>query len=470
MELARNVTSQRVIIMKRNCTNDKESATWRAHCSKLSSTLASLMLPLELLEIEGDIPLGTVISHACFDAQNEPVSWCDPVYQVSRSLLSAAMGRDSGELDLLDLGWTFSQAVALGGKDSWRKNIKDKKFSCFRHVYDIDWLNLSAHNLSSIQDICQDGNNSHFHQSTGCCRLTDFLRTNIKQLLPVLQERVEPVQFAVKKATSRVLQEIIRASNYSFFPLKNLEDEPSKFDVINPRIKYCKYPHLLQQSSVKHLKCDLFRRAYSDEGIAVSFNMDHSTQLDLSSPRSSPDILKYPPAVGRGHGLEIGIRDRPRPFNAYNEVADKHLSSTTRISISSPFDLPSLRDDSLQLEPGFQYNFLITPTQTVADGSLYQMSQNERECRFASENKGMVLFEAYTQSKCVFECSLLAAAERCGCRPWNYPAVPWEPELPICDRNGHYCHEAQMSNVSIFCSESFQFRCLCGGAEEYSYK
>ena len=134
MELARNVTSQRVIIMKRNCTNDKESATWHAQCSKLSSTLSSLMLPLELLEIEGDIPLGTVISHACFDAQNEPVSWCGPVYQVSRSLLSAAMGRDSGELDLLDLGWTFSQAVALGGKDSWRKNIKDKKFSCFRHV------------------------------------------------------------------------------------------------------------------------------------------------------------------------------------------------------------------------------------------------------------------------------------------------------------------------------------------------
>ena len=126
-----------------------------------------------------------------------------------------------------------------------------------------------------------------------------------------------------------------------------------------------------------------------------------------------------------------------------------------KITIHDPMSIGDLRRSGVELEPGYIFTFLITPSQIVTSRSAKDLPQKDRQCQFGFESRSLKLFNEYTQSACVLECQLQEAYSQCHCIPWNYPH--FEEGIPICNRFSQECFEKTMAdtNSSAICDCPF---------------
>ena len=76
-------------------------------------------------------------------------------------------------------------------------------------------------------------------------------------------------------------------------------------------------------------------------------------------------------------------------------------------------------------------------------GKFRDIPQKLRKCYFPDEG-GLELFDYYTQSNCLLECSWRRAEAVCGCRPWYVPAVDG---AEVCFVLGNLCFDQIMTKI-----------------------
>ena len=110
---------------------------------------------------------------------------------------------------------------------------------------------------------------------------------------------------------------------------------------------------------------------------------------------------------------------------------------------------PDTRSSSIEVQPGYMTQIIITPTQTITSSNAESMDEEDRECRFRNEAQDLDIYKVYSQSACRFECKMKQAFNACHCIPWNYPQ--FASDLPVCNRFGSYCFKEAMIKAECNC-------------------
>ena len=267
-----------------------------------------------------------------------------------------------------------------------------------------------------------------------CCRRLTLMRKAQRFARALLADGIEP-----NPRDCNVHEDLRRAAGTGSLGNFTLVDKPSLESCpfgYNPRIKFSTYPSAADPIEDENpFNARSFKRSYSDAGLALSFNLDqHDFERD-----GTLDEVRYPPVMEQSYGAIFGVQNKNMLNQPKNDI---------KLAVGSPFDLPSLRYESFQLMPGYEYHFRVSALSVVADKGLERLTESERGCRFAHENAQMVTYENYTQKKCIFECQLKHAFRKCGCIPWNYPDIS-SGKGDICHWNSLACHEKAMLNVSF---------------------
>lgn len=128
------------------------------------------------------------------------------------------------------------------------------------------------------------------------------------------------------------------------------------------------------------------------------------------------------------------------------KIASMEGKTALKLALQDARHFPSLKADTLQLDPGFHHEILVTPR--VVETMLRDLPPSERKCLYHDENhvldkrgclhqvdwssiawfrfedcKGRApILTNFSQSGCRFECMLDGADSAIlNCRPWKYP-------------------------------------------------
>jgi len=105
--------------------------------------------------------------------------------------------------------------------------------------------------------------------------------------------------------------------------------------------------------------------------------------------------------------------------------------------ISYRGSFPMVSQRGFQIRPGHNNLVSISATMILADEDLGSLSPKKRNCRFSNEIADLNFHKEYTQSNCLFECSLNYAQSELTnvynrtCSPWFFPTYKSAPQ--VCD-------------------------------------
>ena len=302
---------------------------------------------------------------------------------------------------------------------------------------------------------------------TGCCRMVKGLQKHPKIILQQMKYAMQPPHFT---QPSQELEREVKWIKNTFpkydtksFAFDRFEPLPQttftlnkyvskRVSNYNPRMYWSQY-------SVEHLSTPkdtlntLFVRSYTNAGFGYTFNskpfwemsrvandynhafyntmfpfinMENKSQLHFLASIGVPKELNMVIQANKYDRLELGARqERPQPL--------------MRIALHDPGHPPDLRTRGLEVKPGYETKISFTPSRVTASQAVKDIDVALRKCKFPSESEGMEIFQEFSQSGCLFECSLRASSRRCGCVPWNYPMLAMSTK--VCDYMGVYCFE-----------------------------
>lgn len=231
-----------------------------------------------------------------------------------------------------------------------------------------------------------------------CCNVVQFLkRLDYAQVMRMMKFSLQsPHFYQTVEEHSSDFTEIVKLR-----PFMVSDDLKLRLRTYNPRVFMCKYNGMPQTTSPDN--CHLFTRTFSNNGLALTFNQGRfwdsfrklpsletfhdvmDTKLNLSHLPFKDGVL-YPEVIGHHSGLDIVLRLNPHTFK------DKPHQKF-KVALGNPNELIDMRVGTTELDPGFSYTFHITPSRVEASKNLKFLPIEVRECRFRSENKGMILFK-----------------------------------------------------------------------------
>ncbi len=311
---------------------------------------------------------------------------------------------------------------------------------------------------------------------TNCCLMTEPLKKNHVLMMKALKYAMQPPHFlqpekeaesdhawAQESFPNYKLKSYHKFSKYittyfikskafkedkslTYFPWNRLYKSWNR----NPRIVRCQYNG--KPSGFENmLFCSLFVRSYTNEGFGYSFNNRHfwskhrvnnsfnQAFYDTMHPYLDtplPDII-YPQATGQTYGLSAIFQLNKYDQEVFNKFAE--ATPAIRVAIHDPHKPADLRTGGVEIRPGYESTFLITPSQVKTSPDIERLSVERRKCKFPAESDGLELFSEYTQDGCLFECKLRQASEKCHCVPWNYPLI--DSIFSTCDYLGSFCFD-----------------------------
>jgi len=82
--------------------------------------------------------------------------------------------------------------------------------------------------------------------------------------------------------------------------------------------------------------------------------------------------------------------------------------------------------------------------------ALEKKDVDTRACHLRTESKHLRTYQIYSQSACIFECSMAAARSACGgCSPWNYPRPADDNgQISVCMGAEVPCFEKELAKAS----------------------
>ena len=93
-----------------------------------------------------------------------------------------------------------------------------------------------------------------------------------------------------------------------------------------------------------------------------------------------------------------------------------------KVVLHNPNEPANMISDSFDVSLGYTTIVHITPRAIEFDESGKELTEEQRQCRLATDVHDLNIFNIYTAKACMFECKLGIALERCGCIPWSYPS------------------------------------------------
>ncbi len=280
----------------------------------------------------------------------------------------------------------------------------------------------------------------------GCCAMDYPFRREHETILMLLKLYMQPPHYTESIAeTEKDFRDVKDALPYPLKPLSELRH-------MNPRMIECSQGEGRLSYHSFGFQCQFFR-SYTSEGFGYTFNgrrfwnkhlvgnQFNKIFYEQMAPlpvRNDPDVM-YPTSSGLEAGLSIKLA-----LNKYEKVIKASPSTQGptpmfKVTVHDPYSPPDPRSEGVEVTPGHISTLLITPSQINTTESVKSLPVQKRKCKFRSENDDMKIFSYYTQSGCMFECSLGIAADKCGCIPWNYPR--FDPMHDVCDYMGAECFE-----------------------------
>ncbi len=150
------------------------------------------------------------------------------------------------------------------------------------------------------------------------------------------------------------------------------------------------------------------------------YNAAHNrhTDVEVELPRKIE-------ANGESFSLDFYVRHKAYEITREGEAAQK-----VYMAISEPFAVPNMKAEGIELYAGKFYEISITPSVTTTDESGLHYKPKKRNCLTRTENEMLEVYNAYSQTACIFECQLRKAVEKCNCTAWDYPKV--NQDVPTC--------------------------------------
>ena len=141
--------------------------------------------------------------------------------------------------------------------------------------------------------------------------------------------------------------------------------------------------------------CPSMHRTWSDFGITHSFNSGEYFKRFKKNQKNLRFYKNYvhgqdmnsqiiEARTGSPYGLTLGVRN-PDGINDY-----------IRLTFHHSLELPQLRNDYLELRPGFHYHVLVTPMKITTDyEDMESIEPERRHCRFHEENDDLKIFKVF---------------------------------------------------------------------------
>ena len=329
---------------------------------------------------------------------------------------------------------------------------------------------------------CSNSTDAVNQKYDGCCNLTETWNLQHETVMRVLKYSI-PMPHLLQ--TIEELQQDFHDLE-TFLPYPNdlhkgTEDDAYEHEFENRKTYNARVPicYKGQEDNVKlATECNMFVRSFTNEGIGFTFNAESFWELhkntdsnalfyDIMKPylRDENDTKIFYPASS-GNSQEITVVIEKHSYLHGDVVQEEHKrkfeNKAIKISLHAPGSPSNMRDESLQVSPGYVTKIIIYPASHESTVAVKSLGHDKRKCRFPHETEGLKIFDKYTQKACLFECQVSYGHEMCGCIPWDYPRFGLN--VTISDYMGNGCFEHVLSKMKTASQCNCPFPC-----EEYYY-
>ena len=299
---------------------------------------------------------------------------------------------------------------------------------------------------------CQEQALAEQYGFSACCNFNKNISSNRAAMLKVLKFTIQSPHLmeSVEEELS-----IFPNMSQAFPAYKTIQPSENTRRNFNPFIPLCQYSG--QPEVMSFRSCNMFKRTYTDMGIAYSFNSDkfgiiyketeNSKEANKAFFFNNKEDVRYPESSGKEFILKIVLEANMEQVEQFEQQDNYKLSPRPiLLTVHDPKIPPTLRSEGIEVQLGYETTILITPRvlQTTED-AISSLSPKQRKCRTQYENKELKIFKAYSRKACTLECRMTEAARHCGCTPWNYPTI--EGSL-LCDAVGIHCFEQVLRRMT----------------------
>ena len=240
---------------------------------------------------------------------------------------------------------------------------------------------------------------------------------------------------------------------YTSSPCFDVQGLTAERDGDNSFLKYCEWQGVSVPCAA------IFKTFPTDRGICCSFNM--AAAQDLFKKSTYSDLVQELQAMDmqgsfinktilNSSSFDMVQTAEPGTNQGLFIILDAHtnlftLSSTDTDDLSyigtlnERGNFPLTTSFRFDIKAGFTNQIALSAIIIQGDDGIRSIAIPDRKCLFADENQDMQIFTNYTQSNCLFECSILYAYENLraknnteACIPWYFPS-PETIANQICD-------------------------------------
>ncbi len=214
----------------------------------------------------------------------------------------------------------------------------------------------------------------------------------------------------------------------------------------------CNFVHMTNYTWDR--ECDLFSNIFTTSGIGYSFNHENFWSLYKNTTGNSAfykemhekdkrtDSVLPIARVGLYNSFDFLVWHKPYGYDSHH-ASSHDAAKKIYLSIHDPAQVPNLKSNGVQIEPGLWYEIVVYPSVTVTDETGLALHPERRNCLSKKENHDLKTFNIYSQSACIFECKQEQAIRKCNCSGWDYPRTYSSTKLCL-SREETECFTAAM--------------------------
>ena len=223
-------------------------------------------------------------------------------------------------------------------------------------------------------------------------------------------------------------------------------------------------PICMQDSFSLPTDCSDFKPSFTNEGLGFTRNgadldkifypssyMNNFQRIMLYN-KSTSNIR---PIKGSGINYQYSFLVNAQRYKDLKRGIKWNQTSRSKIKLAvhSPMNIADMKGLGVNIYPGYVTTIRVDMVELVSNDDIRGLNIKKRQCRFHDEPQDLQVVKHYSTTNCLFECSMDAAEDICGCRPWDYPRPKSSNENTsnkrICDFFGSSCFNKMMKTDKI---------------------
>ncbi len=273
-----------------------------------------------------------------------------------------------------------------------------------------------------------------------CCTMLNETLIHYEAFLAVMKYYMSPMTWAIQgNSYVRDIEEAIEMLPYERTDNKVLTQG------LLPEIFHSRY--FGNKSGSNSVTTCHFANIYSEGGITNTFNAPYFWNIHKENYFTRAYFNQIYRKVDQcNKSLEAGplhVANNGQEY-AFEAIIPPPEIGVQVIDLHSPFDVPDVNSRSISISPGKTYTISVTPSKIKVGSRLDKGDMEKLGCR-SKQDHNLIIFQDYSQSKCLFECHLKSASRKCSCIPWNYPHI--DNKLPVCLEFRYKCFQKALLSV-----------------------